>query len=127
MSNGLAIMLVDDNKIDLFIHSEVIKRLPFDTTVMQFSFAGDALKYLEASQAWPQVILLDIHMPIMDGFDFLAKYAQLPAALRHTCKVIMLSSSLEQNDLKKAKTNSEVLDFLGKPLNLEKLQELIMP
>jgi response regulator of citrate/malate metabolism len=51
----------------------------------------------------------------------------LPAELRRQCKVIMVSSSLDNGDLKKAKNSGEVLDFLGKPLSLEKLRELIMP
>lgn len=128
MSKRVDIMLVDDNNIDLFIHGEVIKRMPDVTSVMQYAFAGDAISYLEQNTAdkWPDVILLDIHMPIMNGFDFLLKYEKLPEALRKNCKVIMVSSSLDSGDHKKAKANAAVFDFLGKPLNMEKLLELIL-
>ena len=127
MSSGITIMLVDDNKIDLFIHSEVMKRIPSVTSVMEYTFAGDAFTYLEEHGvgAWPDVILLDIHMPMMDGFDFLDNYEKLPAASRQKCRVIMLSSSLNGEDHEKAKANGLVFDFLGKPLDIEKLERVI--
>ena len=127
MRENLVIMLVDDNKIDLFIHGEVLKRIPVITKVLQYTFAGEAINYLEENteQSWPDVILLDIHMPIMNGFDFLMKYEKLPQALREKCKVIMVSSSLDSGDLDMAKTNPEVFAFLEKPMNTDKLKDLL--
>ena len=123
------LMLIDDNKIDLFIHNEVIKRIPYEKTILQYVFAGDAITYLTENDIskWPDVILLDIHMPIMNGFDFLIEYAKLPKELRDKCRVIMVSSSLDTEDLKKAKLNSEVFDYLEKPLNMEKLYKILNP
>ena len=128
MKNNLKIMLVDDNKIDLFIHVEVIKRIPAVKEVMQYTFAGDALNYLQEndSQNWPDLIMLDIYMPIMNGFDFLISYEKLPRISRQNCKVILVSSTLDNEDLKKAKTNSEVFAFLEKPLNPDKLKDIII-
>lgn len=127
MSNNLKIMLVDDNKIDLFIHAEIIKRIPFVTVVTQFTIGGEALNYLieNDSQKWPDVIMLDIHMPIMNGFDFLIKYKNLPLASRTMCNVILVSSTLDNEDLQKAKLNPEVFAFLEKPLSLEKLRDVL--
>ena len=127
MNEGITIMLIDDNKIDLFIHGEVVKRISSVKAVLEFTFAGDAFAYLEEQSAatWPHVILLDIHMPMMDGFEFLANYAKLPAELRRHCKVIMLSSSLNGEDHQRAKASELVHDFLGKPLDVEKLRRVI--
>ncbi len=125
MIKSRSIMLVDDNKIDLFIHGEVIKKTGFGGKVICFTSGGDALNHLsDINGEWPDIILLDIHMPIMNGFDFLTRYEKLPEANRQKCKVVMVSSSLDSEDLKKAKTNSEVADFLGKPLDHEKLSAL---
>ena len=122
-------MLVDDNKIDLFIHSEIIKRMPFEKTILQFPFAGDSLDFLRENDlvAWPDVILLDIYMPVMNGFDFLKEYAKFPQELREKCRVIMVSSSLDTSDLKLAKQDSNVFDFLEKPLDMEKVRRRLNP
>lgn len=127
MNKPVTILLVDDNKIDLYIHSEIIKSIPFVSSVFQYAFATQALDFLaaHASEQWPDVILLDIHMPIMNGFDFLTAYEKLPLASRQACKIIMLSSSLDNEDLQKARNNPMVVDFLEKPLKVNELWEMI--
>ena len=127
MSNGLRIMLVDDDKIDLFIHSELIKQIPHVSSVMQYGSGAAALKFLEENDAtgWPDVILLDIHMPMMSGFGFLASYVKLPKALREKCRVIMLSSTLNSGDHEQVKINGEIRGFLEKPLNIANLVKLV--
>ena len=121
------IMLVDDNKIDLFIHGEMIKRMPFEKIVLQFPFAGDALAYLKGNDLsrWPDIILLDIHMQIMDGFGFLAEYRKFSEKCRDKCKVVMASSSLDAGDMKKVRDNSDVFEFLEKPLDMKKLEKIL--
>lgn len=122
-------MLIDDNKIDLFIHSEIIRRMPFEKNVLQYSFAGDALDYLHTHtvEDWPDVILLDIYMPVMDGFLFAEKFSAFPESLRSACRVIMVSSSLDSVDLKRAQINEVVDSLLDKPLNIEKLYQILKP
>jgi CheY-like chemotaxis protein len=120
-------MLVDDDKIDLFIHSELIKQIPYVSSIVQYGSGGDALKFLEQNEdsGWPDVILLDIHMPVMNGFDFLLEYVKLPEALRKKSRVIMLSSTLSSEDHEQVRVNSETTGFLEKPLNIHNLMELI--
>jgi response regulator of citrate/malate metabolism len=120
-------MLIDDNKIDLFIHNEFIRKMNIANSVMQYSFAKEALEFLQSndSSKWPDLILLDIHMPIMNGFDFLEEYRELPLQSRQKCNVVIVSSSLDTGDKVKAKENAFVLELFEKPLNISKLMDLL--
>jgi len=117
-------MLVDDNEIDIFIHKEVIKQLPTATFVLSFSSAQPALDYLSNTQnEWPQLILLDIEMPVMTGLDFLEIYDTMPTEQRSNCRVVLLSSSL--NNHLQTISKKSVFDLLEKPLNIEKLNRAL--
>jgi CheY-like chemotaxis protein len=128
MNKKLLVMLIDDNRIDLFIHHEFIKQMNIAHSVLEYQSASDALDYLIKNDydKWPEVILLDIHMPIMNGFEFLIKYSTLPILLREKTNIVIVSSSLDTGDVVKAKDSSLVLELLEKPLNTEKLRALLI-
>lgn len=128
MSKPISIMLIDDNKIDLFVHTEFIKQMNISHTIMEYAFAAEALAYLKNNpvEKWPKLILLDIHMPIMNGFDFLEKYAEFPLSFREKCKIIIVSSSLDTGDKIKSKESPYVLELIEKPMNTEKLKKILI-
>ena len=121
-------MLIDDNKIDLFVHTEFIKQMNISHTIMEFAFATEALSYMKNNtiDKWPNLILLDIHMPIMNGFDFLESYANFPSDYRQKCNIIIVSSSLDTGDKVKSIENIYVLELIEKPLNTEKLKKILV-
>ena len=127
MSKKISVMIIDDNRIDLFIHHEFIKQMDIAHTVSEYAFATEAINFLEENDIskWPQLILLDIHMPIMTGFDFLEKYSDLPEALKNNCTIIIVSSSLDVEDKSKAKKCPHVLELMEKPLNMVRLLALL--
>ncbi|MES2513543.1 MAG: response regulator [Bacteroidota bacterium] len=127
MSKKISVMLIDDNKIDLFIHHELIRQMDITHQIAEYPFATEALKFLEENDGalWPDLILLDIHMPVMNGFDFLDKYALLPHESRKKCKVIAVSSSLDTGDKLRANENPMVLQLMEKPLNTGRLKSLL--
>lgn len=127
MIKKITVMLIDDNKIDLFIHNEFIKKMNIAHSVKEYSFAKEALQFLKETESngWPELILLDIHMPVMNGFDFLEEYLELPLASRQKCHIVIVSSSLDTDDKVKVKENELVLELYEKPLNTSELLALL--
>jgi len=122
------VMVIDDTPQDRYIASFVIKKFNFCREVMEFDMAAKAIKFLEENQSdiekLPQVILLDIRMPQMDGFEFIDRLALLPQSIKNSCCIIMVSSSLDPSDHERAKNNPVVKKFLNKPLNKSNLEEI---
>jgi CheY-like chemotaxis protein len=123
------VMLIDDNAIDLKINSKIISITGHFEQVITFSSAESALTYLhsclDASSPFPELILLDIQMPEMSGFEFLEHYKCFPEAQKQKCVIAMLSSTLDFGDIQRAEANVYVLKLLKKPLRPADLQALI--
>ncbi len=120
------VLLIDDNDIDNFINERMITTSDFSKQVTVKNSAEGALDYLrrnsDSTETLPQVIFLDLNMPVMDGFGFLVEYEKLPDNIKSFCKVIVLSSSISAEDINRASTNPYVMRYLNKPLNEKYLQ-----
>lgn len=121
-------MLIDDNIIDLKINSKIILLSKLFDDIIQFQSGEDALSYfskhLHQPELLPDLILLDIQMPEMDGFEFLDNYKKFPAAVKDKSLIAMLSSTLDFGDIKKAEANSNVIKLLKKPLITAELETI---
>lgn len=123
------VMVIDDNPIDQYIARHNLKEFCIAGEVMVYGSSVAALAYLQScadgsAGLIPDIILLDIHMPEMDGFDFLMEYEKLPAFINRHCQIIMLSSSIDPSDHERLKNNPFVNGFIGKPLNRKSLVNL---
>jgi CheY-like chemotaxis protein len=122
------VMLIDDNIIDLKINEKLIRLANIANEITVCTSGDEALNYLKKNLATdinlPNLILLDIQMPEMDGFEFMEYYKNLPTAITNHCTVAMLSSTLDFGDIQKAQANPLVIKLLKKPLVIEDLKQL---
>lgn len=119
------VLLIDDNEIDLKINSKLISLTKLANEIIICHSGNEALQLLnnqlENKTLTPTLILLDIQMPEMDGFEFLLHYKELSKSITDTCVVVMLSSTLDFGDIKKAEANPYVVKLLKKPLIVNEL------
>ena len=114
------VLLIDDNEIDNFINERIITTSAFAKNVVVKKSANDALDYLKqikGKDEQPDVIFLDLNMPVMDGFGFLEEFDKLNDTIKKNSKVIVLSSSISPEDINRASTNPYVYKYLNKPLS----------
>ncbi|MFM7054351.1 MAG: response regulator [Bacteroidota bacterium] len=121
MARFAHVLLVDDNEIDNFINERIIVSSGFCANVVVKFSADAALDYLrevstDPAQV-PDVIFLDLNMPVKDGFGFLADFATLNDNVKSKSKVIVLSSSISPDDINRASVNPHVYKYLNKPLS----------
>ncbi len=116
-------MLIDDDPLDNFINKKLIKKNNFAEKVIVCNDAQKALKSLSSGKVQPDIIFLDIKMPLMNGFSFLDEYDKLDIDKNHT-KIYILSMSLNPTEIEQAKRNKYVTSFLKKNLTPEMLLEL---
>ena len=116
-------LLIDDNSLDNYINSLLIQKHNFASEVIALESSEEALFELKVGTIKPDVIFLDINMPVLNGFEFLAKYANLDIQ-KDNAKIFVLSSSLNPADLYRAINTPYVSNFIEKTLNGDKLQEI---
>ncbi len=118
--------LIDDDTMSNYIDTKLIQNAMFAQEVKVFNYANIALNELKRLLSiepieFPDIILLDIHMPYMNGWQFLEEYQMLPKSVLKKCKLFMFSSSVNPNDIEKSKTYKLVKGFISKPLTSDKL------
>ena len=122
------VMLVDDNDTDNFISKRIIEITKFAKRVEVKNSGKSALDYLTVNQHIPEnlpnIIFLDINMPVVDGFVFLYEFEKLKELVRTKSKVIILSSSDNKRDIDKIVNDNHVIRFITKPLTEIALDEI---
>lgn len=113
--------IIDDDEVFVYAMKRLIKLRALSKELVHHKRVLEALDYLEKNQTkseeLPDIILLDINMPVMDGWDFLEAYLKIKGKLSKKPKIYMLSSSVTDNDLHRALNNPDISGYFTKPLS----------
>jgi CheY-like chemotaxis protein len=122
------ILLVDDDQICNFLTQQILLRLEVANEIYTALNGREALKLLTPSDGnatiIPDLILLDLNMPIMDGFAFLDKFKDLQIPGKENISIVIVSSSQNSNDVKKA-MDKGVDHYLTKPISIVELKSIL--
>ncbi|MBJ2126184.1 response regulator [Flavobacterium sp. IB48] len=113
-------VIIEDNLIDQFVTKKLLKKGLDINPVCIANNGKEGIDWLIKNQTTnPLIILLDIQMPIMNGFEFLEEFDKLPEDVKARTEIFVLSSTLDTDEIKKVKANKYVSDFWNKPFRLE--------
>ena len=123
------VAVVDDDDVYQFTASRTLKAAKLTDQILQFLNGQEALKFLHHHannpSRLPDVIFLDINMPVTDGWMFLDEFRKLKEDFSKKMLIYMVSSSIDPRDLSRARSNPEVSDYVEKPISLKKFSELL--
>ncbi|GBF21207.1 response regulator receiver domain-containing protein [Arenibacter algicola] len=127
--NNLSFFLIDDDEIFQFIMKNTIAEISPDIKIKFFSDGEKGMDFLKqnlgAATNLPDIILLDVNMPFMDGWEFLKEYKSLQTQIKKDVNIYLLTSSNNPHDIAMAKEISELSGYLVKPISKEGIKNLI--
>ncbi|APQ17589.1 response regulator [Maribacter hydrothermalis] len=129
MDNILKTCIVDDDSIYRFTMVKTLESTKFPMDIMVFSDGEEAINFMldniDENSKYPDVIFLDIDMPIMDGFQFMEEYIKIKPRVGKKITIYMVSSSLDPVDIERANNISAISDYIVKPIGVGRLKKII--
>ena len=123
------IMIVDDDDVFVFLTKKAIDKLDLFDQLIIFDNGLDAINYLkeniERIDLMPDIILLDLSVPIMDGWQFLDEFVLLSPKMGRKIIIYIVSSSISPNDIRRAANIDVVSDYIIKPVTKDQLTEIM--
>lgn len=129
MSTTKKLTIIDDDDTFIYLTKKTVEQTNLVKLIKIFGNGLDAIDFLKKNKGnpdvLPEIILLDLSMPIMDGWQFLEAFTELNPKIGKKITIYICSSSISPDDIKKAKTISAVTDYIIKPITKDKLIEMI--
>ncbi|WP_109302124.1 response regulator [Aquimarina sp. AU474] len=128
---GLA-CIIDDDSMYVNLVKKIIEAKKLCKNLMIFQNGMEALNYFEAilnnldKKSIPEIIFLDLNMPIMDGWEFLENFTKIENKINKVITLYIVSSSINPVDIEKAKQMNSVKDYLIKPVTIEDLEAIFL-
>jgi len=123
------VYLIDDDDIFVFLTKKTILKVSSDIDVEVFSDGLQAITHIKEVAANPEelpdIIFLDLNMPVMDGWEFLAEYQDIYTSLARKNELYIVSSSISPHEMERSRNISSVSEFIIKPLVKEKFLEIL--
>lgn len=122
-------IIIDDSQLDCFIGEKIIQNTGSYSSIKTYTQATDAYEYIKNSAPGPAdamtIIVLDIQMPVMNGFQFVEAFELLPEDIRSNYAIFMFSSSINENDKNRLENHPCIRKFYGKPISKEIVASLV--
>ncbi|AOW10960.1 response regulator [Flavobacterium gilvum] len=124
------IMCIDDDPITLMLFKKVVQKASFAKEIINASNGQDAINLINEAnnnpekENKPKLIFLDLNMPVMGGWEFIDLFNSSNYFNLNNTKIVILTSTIDPDDIKKSKSYLNVIEFLPKPITVEMLDNL---
>ncbi|MDW3209027.1 MAG: response regulator [Reichenbachiella sp.] len=130
MSEKKKIAVIDDDEVFQLIIKKQIEMKNIECDILNFFNGQEAIDFFKkletegANGNAPDLVMLDVNMPVKDGWGFLEDYAHISTDIKSKISLYMVTSSVIQSDIDRAGSNEDIVGFVSKPLTNEKLEEI---
>ena len=119
------ILIIDDSDAFIKLTRRSIAKSGVDCSIHDVSNGRRAIEFLEKTTVCPDVILLDMNMPVMDGFEFLGEYSRMEHSCLKKSLIYMLTSSIMEKDKVRAHSYTQLKAYFEKPLTSEHIRQVL--
>ena len=126
--NILKILIIDDDPISIFLTKKVIEKADIKADVLPYDNAASALSFLKKLNdinKIPDIIFLDLNMPIMNGWEFIEHFSKLDDEIKTKVTLFILSASDNHNDIAKAANYPFIKKYISKPIAINQIKYLL--